>query len=156
MKYSVRYAKHSDIEALEQLFQQLADTHYELRPDIFNKIAVYDREGVSHLLQEENRHVLVAVDEQDCVAGFVSCKVDVTNKSGRYPARFLKISNICTGKAFRKQGIGQLLLNESRNIAHEVGAIRIELNVFANNQSALDFYTQQGMTAQSLNMELPL
>lgn len=73
-------------------------------------------------------------------------------KGWRYPHIFLLYVN----PAHRRQGIGSALMDHAELWARARGCHQIGLQVFQQNQPALQLYTKLGYQTQSLSMVKPL
>lgn len=51
-------------------------------------------------------------------------------------------------KAFRGQGIGEQLLTTITSAAIDFGFVRLELEVFSNNQAGVSLYKKQGFVLE--------
>ena len=63
------------------------------------------------------------------------------------------IDDLCVDEAFRRRGIGRLLMSAATLYARGRGLKSVELNVWSFNESAIRFYESLGMTCQRLQME---
>ena len=67
----IRLAKKKDIPKLLILLQEVLEIHAAIRPDIFiSGTTKYTEEELELLLEDENRPIYVAVDDQDEVLGY--------------------------------------------------------------------------------------
>lgn len=83
--------------------------------------------------------------ENGCVISVVAVYCNDTQTRQAY------ISNVSTLPAWQGQGIAKTLLNYACAHAHNSGMTQVQLEVAANNQTALRLYQQQGfaVTGQS-------
>lgn len=56
----------------------------------------------------------------------------------------LDIFNVCVDEAFRRRGIGELLVQTLKDAAPNFGALRLTLEVRAGNAPAIALYEKQG------------
>ena len=64
----IRMAQKGDIEGISNLLLQICNVHHEGRPDLFRKDGKkYSLEQLEEIINDENRPVLVAVDENNNV-----------------------------------------------------------------------------------------
>ena len=69
----IRRALEKDILKINDLLSQVCLVHHKGRPDIFKVGRKYADEELKALLKDENRPILVFVDENDEVLGYCFC-----------------------------------------------------------------------------------
>ena len=69
----IRLAKEKDIPKIEDLLAQVCLVHHNGRPDIFKIGTKYSAEELKELLKDEQRPILVSVDENENVMGYCFC-----------------------------------------------------------------------------------
>ena len=150
----IRFAKNADIPALIRLLKQVGRIHYEGRPDIFRADAQkYDETALEALLQEQNRPILVA-EEDDRVLGYAFCVIQNTvGDPVLQDVKTVYIDDLCVEETCRGGGVGKALYNAVLDYAREIGAYNVTLNVWAKNESALKFYEKMGLMPQKYGME---
>ena len=152
----IRPATASDYESVASLENQVFTLHQQHRPDIFRPGYSLKESGYRRLLADETATVLVAAADETRIAAFcILKKIEHVNKvNRRYTSLF--IDDFCVGDGFRHQGIGKALLGCIRELAAEMGARNIELNVWQFNRPAISFYQSMGFTPQRQRMEWKL
>ena len=150
----IRLAQNKDIADLLKLLHQVGSLHAQGRPDLFRSDALkYDAPALEALLQDENRPVLVAA-EGGSVLGYCFC---IRKETRQDPVLAddvtLYIDDLCVDEACRSKGIGTKLYHAAVDLAKQIKANRVTLNVWAFNESALAFYEKCGMKPQRIFME---
>lgn len=151
----IRFAKDKDIPRLHELLVQVHAVHYKGRPDLFKAhTQKYTDDELRTILEDEQRPVLVAADEGDCVLGYAFCIFQ------RHPdnhilkdIKTLYIDDLCVDEACRGQHIGRQLYNAAFQLAKDCGCYNVTLNVWSCNPSALHFYESCGLLPQKIYME---
>ena len=69
----IRRALEKDIPKMIDLLMQVCTVHHNARPDIFNIGTKYSDIELKELLKDEERPILVYVDENDEVLGYCFC-----------------------------------------------------------------------------------
>ena len=152
----VRFAKTEDAERINELRRQVNELHVNGRPNHFK--AGFNQELRDHVYMYLTGGIgYAAVEEEDGqVRGMVLVDyIDRPESPYRYAERFAHIAEICVDEQYRRQGIGQRLLDFVKADAKEKGFSRIELDVWAFND-ALAFYEAEGYTVFRRYMELNL
>jgi len=113
------------------------DRLFEIESECFKEEA-FTKEQITELLMEYNCVGLVA-KVGGMIAGFVIGIVDVERK-----ALSAHILTIDVSPAYRRKGIGQLLLREIERIFREKGVEATHLEVREDNVAAINLYRKLG------------
>ena len=151
----IRMAKEKDIPKIGELLKQVCMVHHKGRPDIFKVGRKYSDKDLLQLLKDEQRPILVSVDEEDNVMGYCFCIFQrQTNNSVLTDIKTLYIDDLCVDEKLRGRHIGKELYEAAVEFAKENGCYNLTLNVWSCNSSALKFYNAQGLVPQKIGMEL--
>ena len=154
---TIRRAIEKDIPKMGELLRQVCLVHHNGRPDIFKVGRKYSDAELQALLQDDNRPILVAVDDTDAVIGYCFCiyqqHADNAVLTG---IKTLYIDDLCVDESLRGQHIGKALYEAAVRLAKDSGCYNLTLNVWSCNASAMRFYEAQGLTPQKVCMELVL
>lgn len=149
----IRPAEARDAEQLAELLHGICLLHCEGRPDIFRPSAKYDRDTIVGMISDSSRPVLVA-DIDGKVAGYAFCVIK--GPAGLPVIRdftTLYIDDFCVAPEYRRRGVGTAIFEAVKKLAESVGAYHIDLNVWAFNTGAIEFYKSLGMTPERMHME---
>ena len=150
----IRFATEKDIPKIGDLLRQVCLVHHEGRPDVFKVGRKYSDEALAALLKDENRPVLVAVDEADAVQGYCFCIYQQHVDDAVLTAiKTLYIDDLCVDETLRGRHIGRTLYDAAVALARENGCYNVTLNVWSCNPTALRFYESLGMTPLKIAME---
>ncbi len=155
MEIKIRRAEKKDAARLCELLVTIAELHHEGRPDIYGTGgAKYDIPAVEEKIENKDEIILVAVNEDDFVLGYTMSKIiDVEENGILLPYRKMYIDDVCVDATVRKAGIGRKLMDATKQEAINAGCHLAELNVWAFNENAVNFYKNCGMTVQRMYME---
>ena len=155
---TVRRAEKKDIPRMLELLVQVCMVHHNGRPDLFNGPATkYSEAELEELLQDPQRPIFAAVDENDILQGYAFCiSEQIVGDSVRTDIRTLYIDDICVDETVRGQHIGRTLYEHVLAYARENGYYNVTLNVWACNKNAMRFYESCGMQPQKVGMEVIL
>ncbi len=151
----IRKAKQKDIPTIIDLLIQVNMVHHNNRPDIFNGPATkYDKEELIVMMEDANTPIFVYTNEEDQVLGYAFC-IFIQHKDDAIltDIKSLYIDDLCVDKDARGQHIGQKLYDYVVEYAKEKECYNVTLNVWAKNQSAIDFYKRMGLEPQKIGME---
>ena len=153
----IRMAMEKDIPKISDLLSQVCMVHHNGRPDIFKVGRKYAEEDLKMLLADENRPILVAVDENDDVMGYCFCIFQQhVDNAVLTDIKTLYIDDLCVDESLRGRHIGKELYEAAVAFAKENNCYNLTLNVWSCNPSAMRFYEQQGLLPQKVGMELIL
>ncbi len=154
----VRMAQEKDIERIHSLLAQVAMIHHKGRPDLFKPgKSKYTDEELKDLLQDSNRPILAAVDDNDCMQGYAFCIFQqYKDHNIMTDIKTLYIDDLCVDETMRGKHIGKLLYNAALDYAREHGCYNLTLNVWSCNESAMKFYESCGLKPQKVGMEVIL
>lgn len=158
MNITIRRAQKKDAKRLCELLETIAQLHHEGRPDIYGAGgAKYNIEDVEKKIKNKEEIILVAVNDDDEVMGYTMSKIiDVKENGILFGYRKMYIDDVCVDSAFRKLGIGKKLMEATKLEAEKADCHIAELNVWAFNENAINFYKSCGMTVQRMYMEYVL
>ena len=146
----VRFATEKDIEKVNDLRRQVNEIHVLGRPDIFKAGFVY------MLLNDENKDILV-VERVGVICGMACVDYVCRPESPYMIARnFYHVQEIAVDEAFRRQGVARELFEFMKEDASRRGLDKIELDVWAFNESAIEFYGAMGFRETRRWMEYKL
>ena len=153
----VRRAEEKDIPKIEDLLRQVDLVHHKGRPDIFKIGQKYSAEELSVMLSDNERPILVSVDENDCVLGYCfGIYQQLTGHSVLTDIKTLYIDDLCVEETLRGRHIGKELYNAALELARDSGCYNLTLNVWSCNPSAIKFYESCGLVPQKIGMEIIL
>ena len=153
----IRLAQIKDIPKIGDLLSQVDMVHHLGRPDIFKIGRKYSDAELKILLQDGNRPILVAVDENNTVMGYCFCIFrQHIDDSVLTDIKTLYIDDLCVDENLRGRHIGKELYNAAVEFAKENGCYNLTLNVWSCNESAMKFYESCGLVPQKTSMEIIL
>ena len=150
----IRKAVEKDIEKIEDLLAQVDLVHHLCRPDIFKVGRKYSAQELKELLKDENRPILVCVDDNDEVLGYCFCIFQQhLDNSVLTDIKTLYIDDLCVDENLRGKHIGKELYKAAVELAKENDCYNLTLNVWSCNESAMRFYESCGLAPQKICME---
>lgn len=153
----IRLALEKDIPKIIDLLAQVCLVHHSGRPDIFNVGTKYSEDELRELLRDDNRPILVSVNENDEAEGYCFCIFHQHIASSiMTDIKTLYIDDLCVDEALRGRNIGKELYEAAVRLARNSGCYNLTLNVWSCNKSALKFYEKMGLLPQKIGMEIIL
>lgn len=151
----IRRAVKNDIPGINELLYQVAKVHHDGRPDIFKANAKkYNDEELAEIIEDDERPIFVAVDENDRVIGYSFC-IFMQHKDNHVltDIKTLYIDDLCVLEGMRGQHIGSGLYEYVLDFARGAGCYNVTLNVWSLNEPAMKFYEKCGLKPQKIGME---
>lgn len=151
----IRKANRKDLPRLLDLLHQVLEIHAKIRPDIFLPgTTKYTEAELESLLDDAQRPIYVAADEDDRCVGYAFCQLrEQPFSRNMVPFTSLFIDDLCVDSALRGQRIGEQLFDHVKSEAKRLGCYEVTLNVWAGNTSAEAFYEKMGMKTKERQME---
>jgi diamine N-acetyltransferase len=145
MRVDVRAATADDLDALATLRPHVHDKHVAARPDYFKPVMhAAARAEAATWLEQENARVLLAVADGEPV-GYLLAYVVTRAEGGLVHARrFVLVDQIAVTESARGRGYGKALLDGARALARRLSIDTVELEVWAFNVEAREFFLAQG------------
>lgn len=152
---TVRMAEEKDIPRINELLFQVAEVHHKGRPDLFKGGAKkYTDSQLKEIISNEQKPILVAVDENDFLLGYAFCIFQQhKNDNVLTDIKTLYIDDLCVDEKIRGQHIGAELYKSAVKFAKENNCYNLTLNVWSCNESAKKFYERCGLKPQKIGME---
>lgn len=151
----IRRANVNDINAINDMLFQVHEIHAVSRPDIFKMGAKkYSDLELLDIINDDSTPIYVFTDKKDRAQGYIFCiKKEEKENASHNMRKVLYIDDLCVTKKMRGKGVGTLLYNYVKGIAKNEGFDSIELNVYAFNKNAYEFYKALNMTELKIVME---
>lgn len=158
MNIILRPAVMEDYADLCTIYAELDDLHRSHHPELFIKPPEHSRAMayIAGIIADDSKALFVAA-AGDRVVGFAECYV---LKASSFPVirprEWVQLDNIAVLKEYRGQHIGSLFLDKVIQWAKMKEINRLELKVYAFNESAIGFYTGKGFKDLNKTMYLDL
>lgn len=152
---NIRRAELKDINKISELLNQVLTVHHNGRPDIFKgNCRKYSDTELIDIINDNNRPVFVAVNENDEVCGYAFCVfIQHIDDNILTDIKTLYIDDLCIDSKQRGNHIGKNLYNFVTDFAKKNGCYNVTLNVWTCNPGAVKFYENCGLKPQKIGME---
>lgn len=150
----IRIAGSADIAAINIIARQVHDLHVELRPDIY----VCQEEVITEeFFREVSEKGTVLVGELDgTIISYAVCFIREWNNPVQTKRKVMFVDAVGCDKKYRRCGIGTQMMEYIMDYARKENCDRLELQVMAANEVALEFYGNLKMKTKAKIMELDL
>lgn len=149
----IRNLELTDYEEAKQLVYQVHTLHYTNRPDIYMDGNPLPIEYFERIINDKNT-VSIAYEKDKHIVGLLIATKKNNNSIPIIKKRTIYfIEDIVVDINHRKKGIGKKLYNYLLDKAKEENIDAIELNVWAFNSSAINFYESLGMSVKNMKLE---
>lgn len=154
MNITVRKAEEKDIPRITDLLFQVHKVHSDKRPDLFRRGSKkYDENELVQIISDSERPIFAAVDENDILCGYAFCIFQHFGDNSLEKHDTIYIDDLCVDEKYRGNHIGTALYNHVLRFAKDKGCYNVTLNVWAQNESAMEFYKKMGLSVQKYTME---
>lgn len=155
---NIRRADVKDINAINNLLEQVLMVHHNGRPDLFKANAKkYTEKELIEIIKDNTRPIFVYEDENGIIKGYAFCvHKQFMSDNILTDIRTLYIDDLCVDENVRGQHIGKSLYEYVINYAKENNYYNVTLNVWSCNESAMKFYENCGLKPQKVGMEIIL
>lgn len=149
----VQKIEERDFDGVKKLLDELNYLSVQDLPNFF-KIAATTDEQIRKVMNDTVSEFLVA-KENNKVIGVVEIYHNETKDIPVLIKRqYIYIQNLIVDKKYRREGVGNALLNAVKQWGAERGVHDIRLSVIPSNESAIDFYIEEGFKPIMYSMEL--
>lgn len=158
MNITIRRAVPEDNTKICSLQEEIAQIHHNGRPDLFREEArYYSDEAFFEKLNNPEHFVYIAENENGDVVGYSFAYIIKYHSHSTYrDFNSFYIDDICVAKAYRRNGIGKMLFDNSRKQASEFHCHNIDLGVWSFNRDAIAFYEKCGLRERMRRMEMTI
>ena len=142
---NIREAKHSDLDALVELNQDVQELHVGLRPSVFKPTRNHDMSsGLSAFISGDHFQTFIAEHDGSAI-GYAIAEVRHQDENAFKLSRdYLLIHQIAVAPDHRRKGVATALLEHARDLARQEGIARLQIDVYSANHDARAFYASQG------------
>lgn len=136
-----------DLDRVQPLWENLQEIHTRLSPDFsdsYKDVSFKDFVRRMHKLQGDDVRIAL-VNEGNEVVGYSIASVNRRAKVGQLDSIFLK-------PAYRKMGIGEKLIEDSKTWMLGQGSKELVLDVVVGNEGVLSFYKKTGFYPERIKL----
>lgn len=159
MKLNIRSGNENDVQGILELRKEMDRVNVDDRPDLFTEEgSFYTKEDVIKVLESEKNSIFVveSITDRQLVA-YSIIEIQFTEQHKNFRERVtLVIQDMCIKESSRGKGVGQLLFDSIISFGKENNADALELDVFSENDLAIQFFESNGMRDKTRRMELEL
>ncbi|MBM4258870.1 MAG: GNAT family N-acetyltransferase [Deltaproteobacteria bacterium] len=148
---AIRECQPEDMPQVEECFVELQDFLHQLEPNVLEGKAAkkYFEFMLARCTATAGKVFVVEADHR--VVGFVCVWAKVPSEElDEEPGEYAFISDLVVLPAFRRQRLGQMLLERAESYARSLGVKKIQLEVLPNNTGALTLYSNHGFRTYEL------
>jgi GNAT superfamily N-acetyltransferase len=145
---TIEEARPKHVQPIVEHWKALMEIHKEMDAEFFKDTDLWIEEyetTISETIEVayKERKVYVALDSE-VVVGFATIYIERFAMPLYNSEPLCVIGDMMIEEQYRKQGIGELFIEEAKKMAKEFSVKKLMLNVFAKNQIAYGYFKQQG------------
>lgn len=156
---NVRRATLADARILANLNTDVQQIHAEAYPGVFkqpDKLAEVMADFETRILADVDGYVFIIEADRQAVGYIYGRVVTRPENAYLYSQKYMLVDQISVRPNSRNKGYGQRLMQAVRDVAIEQGIHRIQLDTYAFNENAQQFYLNLGFERVSVRMALDL
>jgi ribosomal protein S18 acetylase RimI-like enzyme len=150
---TIRRARDDDVTLLLELNREVQALHAAAEPRQFKPV-VTELAPFAALVDDPETYAFIAEVGGEAI-GYCVCKV-MSRPEGpfSYALTIVYIDQMAVLSAYQRHGVGAALIERAKSLAAEVGATRIDLEVWSFNSGAQGFYAAQGFVPSKHRLRL--
>lgn len=149
MSYLIQKPGLHDLDAIMSLWREQFEYHHDLDPVYYVRVTdVFSARMLAYVktsIEEDKPHMLVARDDKKLI-GFITYAEASSSYFDSNIEKFGQVFELFTDSAYRRKGVGSLLLQAVEHFFREKGLTHMMLESSAKNPRAIDFYGSHGYT----------
>ena len=143
----IEEARPKHVQPIVEQWKALMEIHKEMDAEFFEDTDLWIEEyetTISETIEVayKERKVFVALDNE-VVVGYATIYIERFSMPLYNSEPLCVIGDMMIEEQYRKQGIGELFIEEAKKMAKEFSVKKLMLNVFAKNQIAYGYFKQQ-------------
>jgi len=156
MTFTIRPAKHEDINSIVTLYAKATKFMHQISPNGFGQALEppldieKERESFASALDDKETVVLV-VEQLGKVVGFVMGVVEKYSDD-LLSAPYVTVQYLYVDEKFRRAGIAKALMQDVEKWATDKGLYTLELKVWSNNEPAKALFQSLGYLSLEVRM----
>ena len=157
-RVEIRRAVVDDLPAIARLNDDVQGFHAAAHADLFKPASAGDEIAAWFVgaLAKPGAHLLVGTIGGELVGYIYGLVTSYPENPFRHPLQLGLVDQLSVRPAFQRQGYGEALLDAMLAIFRAAGITRIELSVWAFNESARRFYEGRGFATTQYRMGLQM
>jgi GNAT superfamily N-acetyltransferase len=145
---TIKEARPEHVQPIVEHWKALMEIHKKMDAEFFEDTDLWIDEYETTISETikvafSDRRVYVALDNE-VVVGYATIYIERFGMPLYNSAPLCVIGDMMIEEQYRKQGIGELFIEEGKKMAKEFSVKKLMLNVFAKNQIAYGYFKQQG------------
>jgi diamine N-acetyltransferase len=149
---AVRSATSSDFEAVAALNREVQDLHAQHHPDLFKPSSAETLTSDVFERWLADTHLFVALADDRVVGYLQAATVERPETPYRFEQRIFYVHQVTIASSSRHQGHAHRLIETAIAHARDLGLASIELDTWAFNERAQEFFGQEGFRTTIVHM----
>lgn len=153
----IRKMQNEDIGEVQSMMKELQDFHADMLPQVFKKGVLRDVEYFKNIMTDDNRIILVAVNDIGEPIGFVKGKmIDFPGSDMLQARKYGYVDGIFVKKVYRGRLVEYKLQKELFKWFKSLGLNSAEANVYEFNGRAKEYYQLFGYSYIKHGLQIEL
>lgn len=141
---------------MAEIYEELHLTHCEIRSDFYKAPpADFYLNTLEKQFENDNNHIIVD-EESGIITAYAIFFVFEKGDEICFDMKRCFIDQFAVRSSFRRKGVGTQLMDYIKSFAHTENCTALDLGVWYENATAMDFYKSFGFKPRTVKMELKL
>ena len=150
----IRKAEKSDIAQMAEIYEELHLTHCEIRSDFYKAPpADFYPDALEKQFETDNNHIIVD-EESGIITAYAIFFVFEKGDAICFDMKRCFVDQFAVRSSFRRKGVGTQLMDYIKSFARKENCTALDLGVWHENATAMDFYKSFGFKPRTVKMEL--
>ena len=150
----IREAKKEDYDAVYNLANQLFQIHQKNHPELIRLDCPFTEKYFEYYLSDEDTRIFVYEEGGQIVGYCLTQTIRHWKHYMYYDMVIQQINDLFVDKSVRGRSVGYQLFTHVEKYAKEIGAKKLEVDVWSFNKDARLFYEKLKMNERMLRLEL--
>ena len=152
----IRKAEKSDIAQMAEIYEELHLTHCEIRNDFYKAPpAGFYPNALEKQFENNNNHIIV-YEENGIITAYAIFFIFEKGDEICFDMKRCFVDQFAVRSSYRRKGVGTQLMDYIKSFARKESCTALDLGVWYENDTAMDFYKNIGFKPRTVKMELKL
>ena len=150
-KINIRKATINDLNSVQDLNNSLFELEFNNFDDTLKLGWPFEKEGKEYFEYMIKNEIVFVAEVEEKVVGYLAGSI--CEQISYITETFAELDNMCIDEAYRRFGIGTLLMNKFKKYCKENNIQNIKVTASAKNSRAIQFYMKNGFEDYNITLK---
>ena len=150
-KVYIRKATINDLNSVQELNNSLFDLEFNNFDDTLKQGWPFEKDGKEYFEYMIKNEIVFVAEVEEKVVGYLAGSI--CEQISYITETFAELDNMCIDEAYRRFGIGTLLMNKFKKYCKENNIQNIKVTASAKNSRAIQFYMKNGFEDYNITLK---